>query len=590
MRIGALAKTNTIRVVIALAAFTLIGAMLPSIASAEPEKYVLKESSDGFSSPLVLAGFSDDLTSIQFYPNGASPEVDLSGITPVSLDKQSLGTIKGYFDTGTGAVYVLSEGIIMMPENSTSWFRALPGVTKINTEVLDTSAVTNMQALFFDCAAPSLDLSTWDTSSVTNMQALFYECAARSLDLSDWDTSSVVDMSLMFSTTSAASLDVSGWDTSSVNDMSIMFAGSAFETLDLSHWDTSQVNNMDDMFTSASKLKALSVIGWDVSSVGKMENMFGYCSSLTSLNLSTWDTSSVVSMANMFEDCSSLASLDVSGWDTSSVEDMTYMFAGCTALASLDVSAWNTANVATMAHMFADCVSLVSLDLSSFNTFNTTSMWRMFNGCTKLQTLNLSSFDTSGITAAEGLSEMFSGANKIASLTLGANFSFDGASASRFDVALYTPSGLSPNGSVYTGLWSDLKGNAYVANEIPNNIAATYVPQATHVVAFDSVGGSAVPNQAISTGNKVVEPSAPTKDGFVFNGWLNDGVKYDFNQPVATDLVLTADWISSATSNPGTGDALPKTGDTGIGGVYAAAMLALMGSMGLLFARKVKQP
>ena len=58
---------------------------------------------------------------------------------------------------------------------------------------VDTSKVTNMSNMFYDCRAlTSLDLSGWNTSKVTNMNSMFSNCSAlTSLDLSGWDTSKV---------------------------------------------------------------------------------------------------------------------------------------------------------------------------------------------------------------------------------------------------------------------------------------------------------------------------------------------------------------------------------------------------------------
>ena len=43
-------------------------------------------------------------------------------------------------------------------------------------------------------------------------------------------------------------------------------------------------------------------------------------------------------------------------------------------------------------------------------------------------------------------------------------------------------------------------------------------------------------------GEVVSEPQAPTKDGYVFEGWMLDGQLYNFETPVNTNITLTAQW------------------------------------------------
>ena len=176
--------------------------------------------------------------------------------------------------------------------------------------------------IIFNEASWLLSVEYLDTSSVTSMSAMFYNCTAlTSLDLSGWDTSSVTTMSSMFrSCTALTSLDLSGLDTSSVTNMSYMFYScNALRSLDLSGWDTSSVTSMSGMFQDCKTLTSLDLSGLDTSSVISMPEMFRNCTALTSLDLSGLDTSSVTNMSSMFFSCNALRSLDLSGWDTNSI-------------------------------------------------------------------------------------------------------------------------------------------------------------------------------------------------------------------------------------------------------------------------------
>ena len=71
-------------------------------------------------------------------------------------------------------------------------------------------------------------------------------------------------------------------------------------------------------------------------------------------------------------------------------------------------------------------------------------------------------------------------------------------------------------------------------------------PEETKVfkVTFETDGGSAVESQSVNGNSSIKKPADPTKDGFVFAGWYNGDVQYNFETPVTADLTLTAKWIA----------------------------------------------
>lgn len=66
--------------------------------------------------------------------------------------------------------------------------------------------------------------------------------------------------------------------------------------------------------------------------------------------------------------------------------------------------------------------------------------------------------------------------------------------------------------------------------------------QKQYTVTFDSNGGTQVPDQIVTEGQKAVEPTAPTRGGYDFEGWYLGDKKYDFNSPVTGSITLTAHW------------------------------------------------
>ena len=171
-----------------------------------------------------------------------------------------------------------------------------------------------------------------DTSNVTNMMNLFFNCSSLlSVDLSNLNTSNVTNMRWMFALCSSLTF------------------------LDVSHFDTSNVTTMSGMLEGCSSLISLNISNLNTSNATDMSNMFKNCSSLTSLDLSSFDTSNITSMISMFEGCSSLTSLDLSNFDTSNVARMSRMFKSCTELILISVTngKWIIKNGCDTNDMFA---------------------------------------------------------------------------------------------------------------------------------------------------------------------------------------------------------------------------------------------
>ena len=62
------------------------------------------------------------------------------------------------------------------------------------------------------------------------------------------------------------------------------------------------------------------------------------------------------------------------------------------------------------------------------------------------------------------------------------------------------------------------------------------------VVAFDSMGGSAVPTQVVGYNSYASRPTDPTRDGYTFVEWQLDGSTFDFNTKKKKNIILKAVW------------------------------------------------
>ncbi len=75
-------------------------------------------------------------------------------------------------------------------------------------------------------------------------------------------------------------------------------------------------------------------------------------------------------------------------------------------------------------------------------------------------------------------------------------------------------------------------------------LKATWDDEEYYTVTFNSDGGSPISSLRIKKGEKVKRPANPTKDSYDFMVWTDDGnTEYTFNDPVESDLTLTAKWM-----------------------------------------------
>lgn len=63
-----------------------------------------------------------------------------------------------------------------------------------------------------------------------------------------------------------------------------------------------------------------------------------------------------------------------------------------------------------------------------------------------------------------------------------------------------------------------------------------------YTVTFNSNGGSSVASQTVESGKTVSRPSNPSRSGYDFIGWQLNGNTFDFNNPINSNITLTAIW------------------------------------------------
>ena len=344
-------------------------------------------------------------------------------------------TLTFYYDnlksTRSGTKFSLNTG-----ENSPAWSNIKDDVTVVRFDPSFANArPTTCYAWFSHMSKLKYfwDIEYLNTSEVTNMQAMFANCYslyASGLSVSGFDTHNVTTMRAMFQGCSQLSqIIMSNWDTGKVTDMSYMFYGCVelHSPTGLGDLDVSNVTTMEHMFDRCASLRVLTLGNWDTGKVKNMNSMFEYCTFMVSVNTRYWNTSSATTMMNMFKNCKVLTGLNVSSFNTSNVVNMSGMFYACDSLKNLNVTNFNTGKVTSMSEMFYQCRSLTNLDVTHFDTREVLLMDGMFQACYSLTSLDLKSFDTHKVTHME---DMFRGSNKLAKIKVGEGWNTDNVTSS----------------------------------------------------------------------------------------------------------------------------------------------------------------
>ncbi len=299
---------------------------------------------------------TNKVTSITFGLNNAYPQIaDNYQGTPIN-DEQDYYVNVHYVPQGENYnLYVLADGPIYTPVDSTDLFYKMQCVETINMDNLNTSRTQNMSWMLGDCRKLSkLDLSKWDVRNVTNMNGLLYMCTSLTeISFDGWETENLVYLSnFLRDCSSLKKADVSDLDTKKVKTLYRTFYGcGALEEIEgLNEWNTSKVENMEQVFLcregDPNPMTEIDISNFDSSSVTVTSYMFYYCSNLETVHFGEkWDMAKVSNTNNMFNGCTSLQTINVAvDWNTQKLTNVAAMFKGCTKLIGGKGTVFNSAN------------------------------------------------------------------------------------------------------------------------------------------------------------------------------------------------------------------------------------------------------
>ena len=89
----------------------------------------------------------------------------------------------------------------------------------------DTSAVTDMSEMFYNCVKFDQPIVNWNTSAVKDMKRMFFNCVEFDQPIVKWDTSAVKDMRRMFYNCEKFNQPIGDWVTEELTDINYMFEG-----------------------------------------------------------------------------------------------------------------------------------------------------------------------------------------------------------------------------------------------------------------------------------------------------------------------------------------------------------------------------
>lgn len=216
-------------------------------------------------------------------------------------------------------------------------FYSCANSTEINVSQWNTSKIKYFDKMFSNCQSLAfLDVNNWDMISGCSLNGMFSYSGITDIDLSKWDTSNISNLSnLFFNCRKLKQIDLHTWNTKSVSTCYWLFRGcSSLEFINIDGWNTCNVYDMDRMFGECPKLITIKGLNkLNTRNVQFTRLMFISDQSLTTLDLSSFDTQNCIDTSQMFRGCYNLKSIYVS--DTfvmTKVSNSTQMFLDCISL------------------------------------------------------------------------------------------------------------------------------------------------------------------------------------------------------------------------------------------------------------------
>jgi surface protein len=240
---------------------------------------------------------------------------------------------RNFFNGCTNFNQNISEWDVSNVSNMESMFESATAFNQ-NIGSWNVSNVTTFSSMFNGARAfnngGSADINNWTirTASAVSMSSMFRSCTFNQ-NISSWNTSAVTNMSAMFSLNGAFNQPIGSWNTSAVTDMNNMFSTSNFNQ-NIGAWNVSNVTSFGNMFGANYSFNnggSSDINNWTIKNTGtvSMVGMFG--DSTFNQPIGNWNTSAVTNMSLMFR-FNTTFNQAIGNWNVSNVTNFSSFMEG----------------------------------------------------------------------------------------------------------------------------------------------------------------------------------------------------------------------------------------------------------------------
>ena len=356
----------------------------------------------------------EETKSITITENGTTTVLPTSGKVLSKVDIVTniqngggVNPLQSLLDRTKSAAYLFT-GVSLSSSYYTQFYNMLDSELEGFMSGVDTSKVTNMSGMFFECTSLTT-IPQFNTSSCTDMKDMFYSCD-NLITIPQLDTSKVTNMMEMFLACRKLTT-IPQLDTRSCTNMRSMF-GYCNNLTTIPQLDTSKVTNMYYMFDNCNKLTTIPQL--DTSSCTNMEHMLYQCYNLTTIP--QLDTSKVTNMSGMFNYCSNLTTIPQ--LDTGSCYNMHGMFYECRKLQIIDFTNMKVFSTNNSDYFAYNCNSLTKLIIRNMGKIPTLSS-NSFTGCCHFYGTQSDTYNPEGLKDGK----IYVPANKVEELKVATNWS-----------------------------------------------------------------------------------------------------------------------------------------------------------------------
>lgn len=335
----------------------------------------------------------------------AEVQGEVMNVTSDGTDAIRAYLVPNASDANYSDLYIISNGFIELPANSSNLFAGFTNLTEIvNPSKLITNKITNMNSMFKGTKITSLNLAAWDTSKVTDMGSIFEDVNMTDLNISTWKFNGVTDTSNMFKNSTVTNLTLNNIEFNNDVDSTSMFEninttslnikllakgkltapyifkGATINELQLNEFEVRGNDSTITDFAKESNIVTFVGDNWKVEGVTSLNGLFKSAALLESVsmkNLKIADSDNY-NMADIFSDDVKLETVDLSGLNGNTKVDLSNMFKNTTLLTNVNLSNITGIKALSLESFIQNSDAIVEINISSIDLSECTNYLNAF--------------------------------------------------------------------------------------------------------------------------------------------------------------------------------------------------------------------